>query len=145
VGADPLCKLDVGGAAMTFDPTQNRVNKPKIENRGAHNYVVTCDGFPKSGYSNIQDAAEHFAALVAKPAPRPAIICNGEKVPEPVREALRDGTDYWVPSPCFNDFVLFSYWSSDQVDHARLKRGLIHLTEADAVSHAKAMVKAGCV
>lgn len=80
----------------------------------------------------------------AKPAPAPtlSITVNGvtNVVAAPVTEKPEDGDDYFCPAPCFNDYVLSSHWISDQVDYARLNRGLIHLSETAARAHAMAMV-----
>lgn len=77
----------------------------------------------------------------AKPAP--TIMVNGIAVPEPVREPLRNRDDYFCAAPCFDSYVISSYWSGDQVDYDRLSRGLIHLTEAAAITHARAMCAPG--
>jgi hypothetical protein len=71
------------------------------------------------------------------------ININGIEVPEPEREALEDGDEYW--SPCIiyagGDSLLVKHiWDSDSVDLAALSRGLIHLTREAAEIHAKALL-----
>lgn len=60
-------------------------------------------------------------------------------VPEPVREPLEKGTLYWVPIPSSGDKAFHAWWSDQEHEHLRLADGLVHLTEAAAVTHAKAM------
>jgi len=149
VGADPLCKLDVGGAAVTFDPTQNRVptcllTADELAALKAAKHGVECFGSSKWFDANTPTWAPN-SVYRAKPAPRPTIICNGVEVPEPVREALEQHQAYWFASPLTEMWFQRSEWTGDYMDKRLLARGLIHLSEADAASHAKAMVKAGCV
>lgn len=60
-------------------------------------------------------------------------------VPEPVREPLESDTRYWVPDIKDDDWAHAVYWCDDILDAIWLERGLIHLTEAAAVTHARAM------
>ena len=61
-------------------------------------------------------------------------------VPTPVAEALEEGSCYYIPD--FHSDALYrtSRWDNDETDHLRLKRGLIHLTAANAVEHAQALI-----
>ena len=135
---------------MTFDPTQNRVQTMHLTGdeldmlkAAKHGWLMYCDTY---GWLPIRSVAWIETAIYrAKPAPRPTIICNGVEVPEPVREALGKGEMYWVPQPDFENWRGQAFWHDHEVDNERLKRGLIHTSEADAISHAKAMAKAGCV
>lgn len=69
------------------------------------------------------------------------ITVRGEtfEVPEPVREPLEEGARYWVPSPVSADRAFEMEWCGDEHDLRRLAEGLVHLTEAAAVTHGKAM------
>jgi len=149
VGADPFCKLDVGGAAVTFDPTQNRVptcllTADELAALKAAKHGVECLGSSKWFDANTPTWAPN-SVYRAKPAPRPTIICNGVEVPEPVREALATGTMYWLAAPFSQKWAIYMNWRGDGDDMHRLTTGQVHLSEADAVAHAKAMAKAGCV
>lgn len=105
--------------------------------------IVSSAGVEDLGRAN---PSWHPTAIYrAKPAPSPTIICNGVEVPEPVREALEVGTKYYVASTLSENWFIWNLWDGDEVDLFYLGRGLTHLTEAAAVSHAKAMAKAGCV
>lgn len=61
-------------------------------------------------------------------------------VPTPVAEALEEGSCYYIPD--FHSSALYrtSRWDNDKTDRLRLKRGLIHLTAANAVEHAQALI-----
>ena len=61
-------------------------------------------------------------------------------VPTPVAEALEEGSCYYIPD--FHSDALYrtSRWDNDETDRLRLKRGLIHLTAANAVEHAQALI-----
>ena len=61
-------------------------------------------------------------------------------VPTPVAEALEVGSCYYMPD--FHGDALYrtSRWDNDKADRLRLKRGLIHLTAANAVEHAQALI-----
>lgn len=69
---------------------------------------------------------------------------NGHEFPEPVREPLGKGQEYWVV--CIDrqeDALAVSYtWRDDEVDAMWMKRGLIQLTEEGAIAQAKAMIAA---
>lgn len=76
--------------------------------------------------------------LSVKPA---TININGFEVLEPMREAPRNGTKYWVgdvrgvETPA-NGFL----WAGDCIDRCLLARGLCHTTKEAAELHAKALL-----
>lgn len=72
-------------------------------------------------------------------APR-TITVNGREVPEPVREAQKTCTPYYVPRLDSAGLVVESYWIGSGFDDLMLQRGLIHLTKEAAITHAKAML-----
>lgn len=127
---------------MTFDPEQNRIQTGLLTEdewaalEGAkHGWqVFECERW-------IDDPNPRWLKDVAYRAkPAPTIIVNGIEVPEPVREALEKGCKYWVPDVAHPYITSVTCWGDYTSDHAALKRGLIHLTEAAAVAHAKAMI-----
>ena len=61
-------------------------------------------------------------------------------VPTPVAEALEVGSCYYIPDLHIDPLYLASRWDNDEVDLLRLKRGLIHLTSANALEHAQALI-----
>ena len=61
-------------------------------------------------------------------------------VPTPVAEALEVGSCYYIPDILSATLYLGSSWDNDVIDRLRLKRGLIHLTAANAVEHAQALI-----
>ena len=67
------------------------------------------------------------------------ITCNGVEVLKPVSEPLEKGQRYWLALPSAVTFSIVLKWSNSEIDHHRLRRGLVHLTEAAAVTHARAM------
>ena len=61
-------------------------------------------------------------------------------VPTPVAEALEVGSCYYIPDFYSDALYLASRWHNDETDRLRLKRGLIHLTAANAVEHTQALI-----
>ena len=84
---------------------------------------------------------------IDKPSPYRAavetfqITVRGETfdAPEPVRTPLKNGAHYWLADPTANEFFRAYYWDGGEMDKRHLVRGLIHLNEAAAVIHARAM------
>lgn len=67
------------------------------------------------------------------------IHINGFEVPEPVREPLQRGQEYFVASIDGEKPEMLP-WDDDEIDKRVLKRGLIHLTREAAELHAKALL-----
>jgi hypothetical protein len=68
------------------------------------------------------------------------ININGFEVPEPVREPLEYGQEYYIPTIAGDLMVaaLFAWYDND---HDRwLEKGIIHLTKEAAEIHAKALL-----
>lgn len=61
--------------------------------------------------------------------------------PETTPPAL--GTRYWVPDPTSNNLTgqSPSKWENDSYDNRFLSRGFVHLSEKNAIAHAKALIK----
>lgn len=126
---------------MTFDPEQNRIQIGLLTDEeraalGAAKHGWLC--YLNDRWVNFPDTRICTSGdiLRAKPAPAPTIIVNGIEVPEPVREALRLDQTYWVANILSANLVWDNSWSDNTYD----SRVLIHLTEAAAVEHAKAML-----
>jgi hypothetical protein len=68
------------------------------------------------------------------------IKVNGFDVPEPVRHSLEYDTSYFSVSVSNVGFSTKFQWENDPLDKLWLSRGLIHLTEENAIAHAKAML-----
>lgn len=68
------------------------------------------------------------------------ININGHEVPEPVREPLECGTEYFIPIIRERRFAIDFYWTDEKTDKRFLERGLIHLTEEAAIAHARALL-----
>jgi hypothetical protein len=68
------------------------------------------------------------------------IKINGFEVPEPVREPLEDGQEYYIPSITFGSGAGHHSWRGDNHDDGWLAKGLIHLTKEAAETHAKALL-----
>ena len=77
---------------------------------------------------------------------KPQFIKIGElTVPAPVSpdtQALPEDTDFWIADPSRHDgeFTRKLNWDGALCDRQHLKRGLVHLTKADASAHAKALI-----
>lgn len=72
---------------------------------------------------------------------KPKTIRIGDlDVPEPVREALKNGQEYFIASIGGKSFGGKDTWKGDEYDNRWLSRGLIHLTSEAAELHAKALI-----
>lgn len=74
----------------------------------------------------------------------PEMITIGDvSFPKPESEPLEKGTEYWVMNPvCESDTASDSCcWDDDDFDELYLHRGLIHLSQENAIAHAKALIK----
>lgn len=72
----------------------------------------------------------------------PEMITIGNiSFPKPVTEKLPWQTVYYYPSLEREELCNADMWGNSGFDHTLLQRGLIHLTEEDAVEHAKALIK----
>jgi hypothetical protein len=72
------------------------------------------------------------------------ININGFDVPEPVREPLAIGQEYFIPLIA-NLFVMSQHyelhiWIGGHIDNCWLEKGLIHLTKEAAETHGKAIL-----
>lgn len=130
---------------MTFDPEQNRIQIGLLTDEeraalGAAKHGWLC--YLNDRWVNFPDTRICTSGdiLRAKPAPAPTILVNGIEVPEPVREALEKGCRYWLANPTSSYLYSELWWGGNDTDRRWLSRGLIHLTEAAAVEHAKAML-----
>lgn len=77
-----------------------------------------------------------------KPARRLSVtLANGEVVswPEPVREALKDGQEFWTTEA--SGKVIYLNWNGCDYNQARLAFGNAHLTREAAQEHADALRK----
>lgn len=68
------------------------------------------------------------------------ILVNGFEVPEPMREAPKNGNKYFTHSLMAKEFNCGATWENDGVDVRMLERGLCHTTKEAAIAHAKAML-----
>jgi hypothetical protein len=94
-----------------------------------------CDGYVTVGSYN-GDALSKWELRIK---PR-TITVNGIEVPEPVREPLNNGKEYWSVSFGAKSCVGRLTWAGDDFDLAFLDRGLIHMTAEAAQQHAEAMI-----
>ena len=105
--------------------------------------VVLIDGvfacFYEGGkyYSDMEGSADLFMA------PPPMRSINGYEYPEPVREPLEGGQEYWIAAPSDDILFMRSSWDDTEMEFVWLKRGLIHLTREAAEAHARAIILAG--
>lgn len=96
------------------------------------------------------DEAEMVAALQAKGylIRKPdAIQIGGIHVPKPLMTPPPIGMQYWRVAIDDSALVDAFTWNGDRYDKLMLKRSIIHLTEDNALAHAKALIQVsgGCV
>lgn len=68
------------------------------------------------------------------------IKVNGFDVPEPMREAPKEGVEFFVASPAAEEFHAYFEWECEESDADWLSRGICHATKEAAIAHAKAML-----
>ncbi|SPL72016.1 hypothetical protein [Acinetobacter stercoris] len=72
---------------------------------------------------------------------KPRIVKIGDiEVAEPIKEPLSKGQQYFVPSLLTEKLANQLKWKNSAIDKTLLERGLIHLTEQDAINHAQAHI-----
>lgn len=77
---------------------------------------------------------------------KPRTIRIGEfDVPEPMREAPKELSIYFVPTTGHGKFLCdFSNWCGDVIDKSRMSRGMCHATEEAATLHTIALISLTC-
>lgn len=78
--------------------------------------------------------------FVFRPLPK-TIAVGGVSFPKSVSEPLKEGQKYFIPDLTVTRLYYTSQWCNTDLDNLRLKRGIIHLSEEDAVAHAKALIE----
>ena len=68
------------------------------------------------------------------------IKVNGFDVPEPMREAPKKGTEYFVAHLGASHMHGRATWNDDGIDLCYLQRGICHATKEAAIAHANAML-----
>jgi len=68
------------------------------------------------------------------------ININGHEVPEPCREKLKYGTEYFYPNIGYSMSYPSDTWVDHPIDYARSINGLVHLTKEAAIKHAEALI-----
>ena len=68
------------------------------------------------------------------------IDINGFEVPEPLRETLTKGTEYFCVNLLHTNLINVRSWNDYDIDYEYLAKGLIHLTKEAAELHAKALL-----
>ena len=74
-----------------------------------------------------------------KPEEPKYIVVNGVNVPEPVRDGLEYGCEYWLASTSFGTSCSY-YWDGTFSGKRWRSLGLIHLTSEAAQAHIDAML-----
>ena len=68
------------------------------------------------------------------------ITVNGVEVPEPLRYAPEDKTWCWLTQLHNHNKAILVLWEGSDADYIWLRRGLLHATEENALTHAKALL-----
>ena len=127
---------------MKFDPEQNRIPTGFLTEDELAALRAANHGWVRYIFGDWVDTPTPIFSegVIYRAKPATTIIVNGIEVPEPVREALRLDQTYWVANLPSANLAWTVSWSNDAYDSRVLNCGLIHLTEAAAVAHAKAML-----
>ena len=88
----------------------------------------------QSSASKLESILADLGVTIAKP-----LIINGVECPQPQREPLEPGEEYFIADPTsaaryFGEFI----WDDDPQDMKWLERGLIYLNKEDAIKVATA-------
>lgn len=67
------------------------------------------------------------------------ILINGYEVPEPLRKAPLNGTNFYLALPTAHNMILYT-WEGISFDKFHLKNGFVHLTKEAAELHARALL-----
>ena len=71
---------------------------------------------------------------------KPRTLTYTVTIPEPLREAPKNGSEYYVPCELSPALWGSFEWYNGDLDKLYLKRGLCFSTEEDAIAAAKAML-----
>ena len=71
---------------------------------------------------------------------KPRTLTDTVTIPEPMREAPKDGNEYYVPCQLAPALWGSFEWYNGDLDKLYLKRGLCFATREDAIAAAKAML-----
>ena len=116
---------------------------PEIEHQsGTGAWVPLCP--EHLGVSYFQKATHDFRIKPTQPRRLSVTLASGEVVswPEPVREALKDGDQWFAVSARW--FTGQSTWVGSNHDFECLAFGNVHLTREAAQEHADALRKINC-
>lgn len=69
------------------------------------------------------------------------ITIGGVSFPKPESETPEQGCNYYSPNLLSYSLYICNSWEDDRFDARRLEQGLVHLTEENAIAHAKALIK----
>ena len=78
--------------------------------------------------------------LIAEYIPPNTININGYDVPEPVREPLKNGKEYYAASPHTRGKPYLYKWEDCEFDKHALKNGLIHKNKKAVKKHNRALM-----
>jgi len=68
------------------------------------------------------------------------IKINGHEVPEPYKEELEYGTEYFYPCISYPDGYGSFCWNGYDKNFYHLNAGIVHLTKEAAIKHAEALL-----
>lgn len=108
-------------------------NGGKLEYYNGTSWIVGNGTSIKLGPNMIDEPSSYRKAVET-------ITCNGFTVPKPISDPLKYGDVYWLAAPHFSRFTTSYVWFDVDANTHHFSRGLIHLTEAAAIAHAKAMI-----
>lgn len=65
---------------------------------------------------------------------------NGHEVPEPIREELARGTEFFIPSPMSIGKYASVFWDSSSICKIAIQRGIAHWNKEAAIAHSNALL-----
>lgn len=78
--------------------------------------------------------------FVKKPVKQKTIVISSIEVPAPLDIEPELDAEYWITSPAADCLALKSKWCSSLNEKLWLKRGLLHSTRENAMTHAQALI-----
>lgn len=107
--------------------------------------TVECKTYPNKDWRAISTSSAIYVLLhgnnTFRLAQQEMIAISGVRFPKPEATKLDKDTKYYYPKPTYIDLYDIAHWSDNWLDKFRLSANMVHLTEENAIAHAKALIR----